>query len=182
MVNTEIATALRTTLPPVLHTLFSPTTHLTELIPLLMRITSPPLKSVNAHIVKPAERVVLDRLVELMIALGLKFWQDKTESGQPMMRLEPAIDVFVHYDGKRADDVAAGRFGVRSVIAAAMDAELAKRRSGETPEESKAESLKGAYGIKKEAEPVKEVVSCSDGVNDRSRRTSLDDRSPKPLL
>lgn len=44
---------------------------------------------VNANIVKPAEREVLARLVELMIPLGLSFWQEKTEDGQPMMRLEP---------------------------------------------------------------------------------------------
>lgn len=43
----------------------------------------------NANIVKPAEKAVLDRLVELMIPLGLSFWQEKSESGQPMMRLEP---------------------------------------------------------------------------------------------
>lgn len=56
---------------------------------MLMRIISPPLKPVNANIVKAEERAVLTRLVELMIPLGLKFWQDKTEDGQPMMRLEP---------------------------------------------------------------------------------------------
>jgi chromosome transmission fidelity protein 18 len=98
--------------PPILRSLFSATTTLTELIPLLMRIISPPLKpvrrrrrrclccasrpgpaltcsKVNANIVKPAERAVLGRLVDLMIPLGLKFWQEKAENGQPMMRLEP---------------------------------------------------------------------------------------------
>jgi len=44
---------------------------------------------VNANIVKPAEKAVLSRLVDLMIPLGLKFWVEKSESGQPMMRLEP---------------------------------------------------------------------------------------------
>jgi len=68
-----------------------------------MRIISPPLKpvspsdnrgqlltpQVNANIVKPHERRVLARLVELMIPLGLRFWQEQTEDGQPMMRLDP---------------------------------------------------------------------------------------------
>ena len=44
---------------------------------------------VNANIVKPAEKALLARLVELMIPLNLSFWVEKTESGQPMMRLEP---------------------------------------------------------------------------------------------
>lgn len=30
------------------------------------------------------------------------------------------IDCFVHYDGKRADDVAAGRFAVRQLVAQAV--------------------------------------------------------------
>ena len=34
------------------------------------------------------------------------------------MELRP-IDVFVHYDGKRADDIAASRFAVRQLIAQA---------------------------------------------------------------
>lgn len=59
---------------------------------------------------------MLAHLVDLMITLGLTFEQEKTEDGQPMMRLEPAIDVFVHYDGKRAADVAAGRFAVRQLV------------------------------------------------------------------
>lgn len=44
---------------------------------------------VNANIVKTSEKATLARLVELMIPLGLKFWQEKGENGQPMMRLEP---------------------------------------------------------------------------------------------
>jgi chromosome transmission fidelity protein 18 len=46
---------------------------------------------VNANIVKPAEKAVLDRLVELMIPHGLSFWAEKAENGQPMMRLEPYV-------------------------------------------------------------------------------------------
>jgi chromosome transmission fidelity protein 18 len=70
-----------------------------------------------------------------MIPLGLKFWVEKSESGQPMMRLEPQvpltvvlipklthspIDVFITYDGKRADDIAASRFAVRQLVAQAV--------------------------------------------------------------
>lgn len=71
-----------------------------------------------------------------MIPLGLRFWVEKTEGGQPMMRLEPCvhhaihsyrscssirpIDVFIHYEGKRADDIAASRFAVRQLVAQAV--------------------------------------------------------------
>ncbi|WVR03696.1 hypothetical protein IAU60_000691 [Kwoniella sp. DSM 27419] len=148
--NEEIAGQLKLLIPPILRSLFSSTKTLTELIPLLMRIISPPLRPVNANIVKPAEKAVLERLVELLIPLGLKFWIEKGENGQPMMRLEPPIDVFVHYDGKRAEDIAASRFAVRQLVAQSMDAELARRRgaAGANGEGSGADSYAKAYGLK----------------------------------
>jgi len=59
-----------------------------------MRIISPALKPVNANIVKPAEKAVLGRLVDIMISLGMKFWNEKGEDGQPVMRLEPWVFSF----------------------------------------------------------------------------------------
>ncbi|KAK8861703.1 hypothetical protein IAR55_002526 [Kwoniella newhampshirensis] len=150
VVNEEIATNLKNLIPPIMRSLFLTTATYTELIPLLMRIISPPLKPVNANIVKPAERAVLSRLVELMIPLGLQFWQEKGENGQPMMRLEPPIDVFVHYDGKRADDIIASRFAVRQLVAQAMDAEIARRRgaAGADGSGTGADCFSRAYGLK----------------------------------
>jgi chromosome transmission fidelity protein 18 len=100
----ETVTALTSTIPPGIRSLYTSTTVLTELAPLLMRIISPPLKpvgycsraprckltaQVNAGIVKPDERATLSRLVEIMIHVGLRFYQEKQEDGQPQMRLEP---------------------------------------------------------------------------------------------
>jgi chromosome transmission fidelity protein 18 len=77
-----------------------------------------------------------------------------------------AIDVFVHYDGKRAGDILASRFAVRQLVAQAVswggalkrelmeqvDAEIA-RRKGEAGAASggtdNAASLAGMYGMTK---------------------------------
>ncbi|RSH94825.1 hypothetical protein EHS25_004631 [Saitozyma podzolica] len=177
--NEEVSTALKNAIPPILRSLFSATTTLTELIPLLMRIISPPLKPVNANIVKPTERVVLGRLVDLMIPLGLKFWQEKAENGQPMMRLEPPIDVFVHYEGKRADDIAASRFAVRQLVAQAMDAEVARRRGvidGDGKEMGTAEALAGMYGVAKKGAKL-EVDAKAEAV-----ATDFFGRTVKPVV
>lgn len=74
----------------------------------------------NANLVKQEEKATLARLVQIMIDLGLRFVRDKTEDGQPTFKLEPPIDVFIHYDGKRAGDVAAARYAVRQLIAQAV--------------------------------------------------------------
>ena len=57
----------------------------------------------------------------------------------------------MHYEGKRADDVSAGRFAVRQLIAQAIDAEVARRRgaAADGAEHTNAESLQGMYGASK---------------------------------
>jgi len=45
--NEEIATQLKGLLPPMLRSLFSPSTTMTELVPYMMRIISPPLRPVS---------------------------------------------------------------------------------------------------------------------------------------
>lgn len=45
--NEEIASSVKSTIPPTLRSMFSSTTTLTELIPLLMRVISPPLRPVS---------------------------------------------------------------------------------------------------------------------------------------
>ncbi|OSX65355.1 hypothetical protein POSPLADRAFT_1135752, partial [Postia placenta MAD-698-R-SB12] len=95
-----------------------------EVAPLLMRIVSPPLKPVNRQIIRPGERAVLGRVVDIMVALELRFVQEKMEDGQLTYRLDPPIDVFVTYDGKRAVDIAVSKYAVRQLVATEIDARL----------------------------------------------------------
>ncbi|KAG6334764.1 hypothetical protein ID866_4316 [Astraeus odoratus] len=53
-----------------------------------------------------------------MVSLGLRFLQERGEDGQLVYRLDPPIDVFVTYDGKRAPDIAASRYAVRHLVSA----------------------------------------------------------------
>jgi len=68
-----------------------------------------------------------------MVALELRFVQEKADDGHLVYRLEPSvfpsllirlgsrnispIDVFVTYDGKRATDIAVSRYAVRHLVA-----------------------------------------------------------------
>ena len=89
-----------------------------ELAPYLNRIIAPPLRPVNSQVIRPAEKAVLARLVALMANLELRFVQEKTEDGQLVYRLDPPVDVFVTYDGRRAADIAVSRYAVRHLVAA----------------------------------------------------------------
>ena len=44
---------------------------------------------VNSQVIRPEEKAMLSRLVNIMVALELRFVQEKTEDGQPMYRLDP---------------------------------------------------------------------------------------------
>ena len=46
-------------------------------------------EQINAQIVKPAERLVLSRLVQVMIAHKLRFFQERGEDGKLSYRLDP---------------------------------------------------------------------------------------------
>ncbi|OCH85001.1 P-loop containing nucleoside triphosphate hydrolase protein [Obba rivulosa] len=98
-----------------------------EFAPLINRIISPPIRPVNSQVIRPGERILLSRLVDIMVAMELRFIQEKAEDGQLVYRLDPPIDVFVTYDGKRASDISVSRYAVRHLVAAEIDAKLISR-------------------------------------------------------
>ncbi|THH17123.1 hypothetical protein EW146_g3644 [Bondarzewia mesenterica] len=116
-----------------------------EFAPYLNRIISPPLRPVNSQVIRPEEKAVLARLVGIMVSLELRFVQEKAEDGQLIYRLDPPIDVFVTYDGKRAADIAASRYAVRHLVAAEIDAQLIARQA-DFIERSKAQASKNFFG------------------------------------
>ncbi|EMS19142.1 chromosome transmission fidelity protein 18 [Rhodotorula toruloides NP11] len=112
----EAADAFAASVPQHIKTLFSGPNTVAELLPLLNRIVAPDFKPVNSQVVKNEERAPLMRLVNTMISTKLAFVLDKSEDGQLLFKLDPPIDVFVHFDGKRPTDIAPGRYAVRQMV------------------------------------------------------------------
>jgi len=44
---------------------------------------------VNSQVIRPAEKAILTRLVDIMVSLELRFVQEKAEDGQLVYRLDP---------------------------------------------------------------------------------------------
>ncbi|KAF8590060.1 P-loop containing nucleoside triphosphate hydrolase protein [Ramaria rubella] len=153
-----------------------------EFIPLLNRIISPPLRPVNSQLVRPEERALMKRLVDIMVSLELKFIQEKAEDGSLVYRLDPPIDVFITYDGKRAPDVAISRYAVRHLVAAEIDAELIVRQA-ETVE--KGTSTKFDFFKRKRKELAEEestdtVDKASNECQTPQKRKFLDEKVDPP--
>ena len=45
----------------------------------------------NSQVVKPDERALLTRLVEIMVSLEFRFVQERAEDGQVAYRLDPCV-------------------------------------------------------------------------------------------
>ncbi|KAG6879255.1 hypothetical protein C0992_004084 [Termitomyces sp. T32_za158] len=108
------------------HLLATPVLQL-EFVSFVNRIISPPLRPVNSQVIRPEEKALLTRLVDIMATLELRFLQERAEDGQLSYRLDPPIDVFVTYDGKRASDIAVSRYAVRRLVAQEIDAVIIAR-------------------------------------------------------
>ncbi|KAF9246412.1 P-loop containing nucleoside triphosphate hydrolase protein [Melanogaster broomeanus] len=143
-----------------------------EFAPYINRIISPPLRPVNSQVIKIGERALLSRLVEIMVSLELRFVQDKAEDGQLVYRLDPPIDVFVTYDGKRAADIAVSRYAVRHLVAAEIDAALIARQA-DAVEKGKASSKESFFRLLR--------TSPTNGpINKRARTQGQADIADKP--
>ncbi|KAF5389958.1 hypothetical protein D9757_003561 [Collybiopsis confluens] len=135
-----------------------------EFAPYINRIISLHLRPINGQHMRADERPLMNRLVDIMSALELRFVQERAEDGQLTYRLDPAVDVFVTYDGKRASDIAVSRYAVRHLVAQEVDARIS---SHATDVIDKGRSGKHAYMF-------------SGTKNKSSRETGEDDDSMRP--
>ncbi|KAI9015677.1 P-loop containing nucleoside triphosphate hydrolase protein [Phycomyces nitens] len=88
-----------------------------DLIPRLMRIISPEIRPVNKQVIRPAEKIVLGKLTDLMIEFGLTFIQDKTEEGHLVYKLDPPIEQMINFEAAPSKSVLPNKYAVRQLIA-----------------------------------------------------------------
>ncbi|RKP06814.1 P-loop containing nucleoside triphosphate hydrolase protein, partial [Thamnocephalis sphaerospora] len=82
---------LSTDLPVHSRRLFSRKLVGTELLPHLLRIISPEIRSVNAQLIRANERAIVQRVVDLMTSFRVNYIQERREDGQFFYRLEPYV-------------------------------------------------------------------------------------------
>ena len=103
-----------------------------------------------------------------MLDLQMSYQQDRNEDGQIVFKLEPQLDVFIHYEGKRASDMPAARYNLRQLVARELEAENLRRTGGDNENAAGSRTGKTASEIhnayKKGAEPDEGVKAGKDGV------------------
>ncbi|KAL1923537.1 uncharacterized protein VTP21DRAFT_8517 [Calcarisporiella thermophila] len=99
----------------------------TEFLSPLLRIVSPDLRPVNRQLIKPAERAILMRLVEVMIAFGLTYIQEKSEDGQFTYRIDPPIEKLLQFSNVTPKGILPSRYAARQLIAQEIELEQIRR-------------------------------------------------------
>ncbi|KDR73607.1 hypothetical protein GALMADRAFT_251349 [Galerina marginata CBS 339.88] len=153
-----------------------------EFAPYINRIISPPLRPVNSQVIRPQEKALMNRLVDLMSTLELRFVQERAEDGQLTYRLDPPIDVFVTYDGKRASDITVSRYAVRQLVSAEIDAKLIARDTDfiEKGKRGKHEFFGKSSSRIKEAENDGDIQDASGPESKRAKTVDTRDIADKP--
>ncbi len=105
-----------------------------------MRILTPDLRPINNQLARAEDKQVFSSLVAVMNSLNIKFVQDKVSeeeaavvgqsAGTLVYKLEPPLDVFTQFEGKRSKDVGPSRFAVRQLVAREMERQLLRKNAG----------------------------------------------------
>ncbi|KAJ3101426.1 hypothetical protein HDU97_001356 [Phlyctochytrium planicorne] len=116
-------------LSPLVRTFWGTTDRLVmELFSPLIQIVTPYINSVNIQAMKPKEKDVFYRIVNLMVTFGLKYLQEWMDSGQSVYRLEPPIDRLYSY---APTNISAGQghtmFAVKQLISKEVALETIRR-------------------------------------------------------
>ncbi|KAJ3773940.1 P-loop containing nucleoside triphosphate hydrolase protein [Lentinula raphanica] len=147
-----------------------------EFAPYINRIISPQLRPINGQHMRADERPLMTRVVNIMSNLELRFVQERADDGQLTYRLDPPVDVFVTYDGKRASDIAVSRYAVRHLVAQEVDARINSRQT-DIVERGKSGKHANLFGSAKNGKS--NATTLSDEVDDDSLKPSPGKRPRK---
>lgn len=160
--NDSILQGMALNLPAKIQRHFRKSNFATELLSPFLRILSPFLRPVNKQLIKPDEREVLRRLVDIMINFQLTFVQEKTEDGQFLYRLEPSIEKLGDFSTIGLKNVLTNRYAVRQLIAQEIEMELVRR--AESVKEAKVGAFFGKAGQGQDAASMETVASASQAI------------------
>ncbi|KAI8055842.1 hypothetical protein BDF22DRAFT_672478 [Syncephalis plumigaleata] len=129
-----------------------------ELIPFLLRIISPEIKSINIQLIKPHERPRVHRVVSLMVNHALFYTQERLEDGQFCYRLEPPLEVITQLASEttgssRVKSVLPKSYATRQLLAQMIDTHKIKQHEVNSVERQTMGSTPRKKELKKKSEP-----------------------------
>ncbi|KAJ1026741.1 hypothetical protein NDA16_002038 [Ustilago loliicola] len=179
----EIASQIVGNLPANVRSQFNRHSVITELGPLLMPILTPDLRPINNQLSRAEDKQLFGSLISIMTSLNIKFVQDKIEeeeaaatgqsAGQLVYKLDPPLDIFTQFEGKRAKEIGPSRFAVRQLVAREMERQLLRKNAGvEGGEDDAGSTSKSATAIYRSKSASADVASHS--IKNKKEKIAVD--------
>jgi chromosome transmission fidelity protein 18 len=104
-----------------------------HMLPCLMRILSPTIRSVHTQLIKPAEKKTVERVVRLLSAYGFSFVQSK--GGETFtLALDPPVEPLVKFESVNGGKVMAFSYATRQMLSRLMtQIKFAPHRAEDVP-------------------------------------------------
>ncbi|TKY89326.1 hypothetical protein EX895_001857 [Sporisorium graminicola] len=180
----EIATQIVATLPANVRSQFNRQSVITELGPLLMRILTPDLRPINNQLSRAEDKQAFGSLVSIMTSLNLSFVQDKISeeeaavtgqtAGQLVYKLDPPLDIFTQFEGKRSKEIGPSRFAVRQLVAREMERQLLRKNAGvEGVEDDALSTSKNATAIYR-SKSTNAAEAARDAIRNKTEKIAVD--------
>ncbi|CBQ73206.1 related to CTF18-Chromosome Transmission Fidelity factor [Sporisorium reilianum SRZ2] len=181
----DIATQIVGVLPANVRSQFNRHSVITELGPSLMRILTPDLRPINNQLSRAEDKHAFASLVAVMTSLNIRFVQDKISddeaaatgqtAGQLVYKLEPLLDVFTQFEGKRSKEIGPSRFAVRQLVAREMERLLLRKNAGaEGVEEDDAGSTSKSATAIYRSKSTNAADAARDAIKNKKEKIAVD--------
>ena len=180
----EIATQIVANLPANVRSQFNRHSVITELGPALMRILTPDLRPINNQLSRAEDKQAFASLVSIMTSLNIHFVQDKISqeeaaatgqsAGQLVYKLDPPLDIFTQFEGKRSKEIGPSRFAVRQLVAREMERQLLRRNTGmDGVEDDAGSTSKNATAIYR-SKSTSAAEAARDAIKNKKEKVAID--------
>ncbi|KAG0169481.1 hypothetical protein DFQ30_003575 [Apophysomyces sp. BC1015] len=165
---------------PVRRRFFDRTIVATELMPRLIGILSPELRPVNKQLLKPAEKMVLSRLIDIMIEFGLTFVQEKTSGDQFAYHLDPPVEQILNFE-QGAKSTLPHRYAIRQLLSQEIETELLRRREEAADSRSSTDSFRTRMNTPANNNIIEKLMNDGKTEKDFFGRSIVRDTAPETV-
>ncbi|XP_011304841.1 chromosome transmission fidelity protein 18 homolog [Fopius arisanus] len=131
------------------------TTIILDIAPSLFEILNPKLRSVASNLYSTKEKIELERLIDVMLNLGISFVQEKSEDGAVDYKIEPDLfEVGIFPECKTRRGLS---YAVKQIVAQELEVERLKRATLARGASSNPEGSKTPQGVNETPEIIPSV-------------------------
>ncbi|KAJ3324782.1 hypothetical protein HDV06_006090 [Boothiomyces sp. JEL0866] len=144
------------------------TLNIIELAPYLMNIISPNFKPANIQVLKPPEKLMLERIIKVCIDFGIRLAKQNLENGTVGYSTDPAINMLIDFEpfNKSRRSIASFPYAISNFISNQIEYETIRRSNGvKKPKGIEIEKafVSSSQSVIESQKPLSELISSNIG-------------------